>query len=220
MRQEKIKAIIFTSILFGGLVWWLFGMPGINSFISKATKSTSHNTSNKDTNSKSKKIKTGTIIDSYKGVNIYYNGRVSHVNGRNKTKDGYNLGLNYQCVEFAKRFFYERYNHKMPDSYGHAKDFYNAKYKHGSINKERNMYQYKNRGSEKPKVNDLIVIGPSSSNRFGHLVVVTKVNKNEISFIQQNPGPKNPSRGKFRIDYNNGIWSIKSNDILGWLRLK
>ena len=220
MRQEKAKAIIITTLIFGGLVWWLLGLPGLNSFKSKITKSTSYKTSNKNTNSDSKKVTKGTIIDSYKGVKVYYNGNVSHVNDRNKTKDGYNLGLKYQCVEFAKRFFYERYNHKMPDSYGHAKDFYNTKYKHGSINTERNMYQYKNKGSEKPKVNDLIVIGPTKSNTFGHLVIVTKVYKNEISFIQQNPGPKNPSRGKFRIDYNNGIWSIESNAILGWLRLK
>ena len=82
------------------------------------------------------------------------------------------------------------------------------------------MYQYKNKGSEKPKVNDLIVIEPIKSNKFGHLVIVTKIYKNEISFIQQNPGPKNPRRGKFRIDYIKGIWSIESNAILGWLRLK
>jgi len=136
MRQEKAKAIIITTLIFGGLVWWLLGMPGLNSFKGKITKPTSYKTSNKNINSESKKVTKGTVIDSYKGVNVYYNGDVSHVNGRNKTKDGYNLGLKYQCVEFAKRFFYERYNHKMPDSFGHAKDFYNTKYKHGSIKKE------------------------------------------------------------------------------------
>ena len=39
------------------------------------------------------------------------------------------------------------------------------------------MYQYKNKGSEKPKVNDLIVIEPIKSNKFGHLVIVTKIYK-------------------------------------------
>ena len=219
MRQERIKAIIFTTLLFGGLAWWLIGKPGLSSHKGKNIKSATHKTS-KNSNSKSKRIATGTIIDSYKGVSVYYNGSVRHVNGRNKTKDGYNLGLKYQCVEFVKRFFYETFNHKMPDSYGHAKDFFNAKYRHGSINKERNMYQFENNSSEKPKVNDLIVIGPSNFNKFGHLVIVTKIYKNEISFVQQNPGPKNPSRGKFKLDYNNGLWSIKTNDILGWLRVK
>ena len=57
----------------------------------------------------------GTIIDSYNGVNIYYNGNnFKNVLGRNVSEDGYNLGLKYQCVEFVKRYYYKRYGHKMP----------------------------------------------------------------------------------------------------------
>ena len=67
--------------------------------------------------------KVGQVVDQFNGVNVYYNGQISHVSGRNLTKDGYNLGQKYQCVEFIKRYYYERFKHKMPDSYGHAKDF-------------------------------------------------------------------------------------------------
>lgn len=221
MTKEKIKAIIFTIILFGSLFWWLMGMPGLSFFTSDSAKSKSNHHEKISTHSNSrKKVELGAIIDSYKGVNVYYNGSVSHVNGRNKTKDGYNLGLKYQCVEFAKRFYYEAFQHKMPDSYGHAKDFYNSKYKHGSINEERKMYQYKNGKNEKPKINDLLVIGGTQSNKFGHLMIITKVYKNEVSFIQQNPGPNNPSRGILKLDYNKGNWSINGYNIMGWLRLK
>jgi len=220
MNKEQTKALAFTTLLFGSLAWWLMGMPGLNFISDTFEKIKTQKTTKKSSKTKSTKLATGTIIDSYKGVDVFYNGSVSHVNGRNKTKDGYNLGLKHQCVEFAKRFYYEAFNHKMPNSYGHAKDFYNSKLKHGSINKERNMYQYKNGGNEKPKTNDLIVIGPSKYNKFGHLMIVTNVKKDVVSFIQQNPGPNNPSRGKLKVEYNNGSWSIKSQNILGWLRLR
>ncbi len=64
----------------------------------------------------------GEQLDELNGVAIYYNGGVNTVQGRNLSEDGYNLGLRYQCVEFVKRYYFERYDHRMPDSYGHAKD--------------------------------------------------------------------------------------------------
>src|SRR5690606_23830292 len=66
----------------------------------------------------------GKPVDSLNGVVVYYNGAVGHVLERNVAADGYNIGLKYQCVEFVKRYYYEHLQHKMPDSYGHAKDFF------------------------------------------------------------------------------------------------
>lgn len=86
----------------------------------------------------------GQKIDELNGVNIYYNGGVGNVNGRLLTEDGYNLGLKYQCVEFVKRYYYEHLNHKMPDTYGHAKDFFDSSLKDGEKNKQRNLIQYLN----------------------------------------------------------------------------
>ncbi|MDW5290896.1 hypothetical protein [Formosa sp. PL04] len=62
---------------------------------------------------------------------------MGHVSGRNTTPDGYNLGLKYQCVEFVKGYYYEHYNHKMPDSYGHAKSFFNSGIKDGKRRNQR-----------------------------------------------------------------------------------
>ena len=66
----------------------------------------------------------GEQLDELNGVAIYYNGGVNTVQGRNLSQDGYNLGLRYQCVEFVKRYYFERHGHRMPDTYGHAKDFF------------------------------------------------------------------------------------------------
>lgn len=51
------------------------------------------------------KYRCGDVVDSFQGVHIYYNGFVNHVESRNLTPDGYNLGLKYQCVEFVKRYY-------------------------------------------------------------------------------------------------------------------
>jgi hypothetical protein len=70
------------------------------------------------------KQKIGKVVDEFNGVKVYYNGSINNVSRRNIAKDGYNLGLKYQCVGFIKRYYYQRFNHKIPNSYGHAKDFF------------------------------------------------------------------------------------------------
>lgn len=225
----QIKAFILTFALFGLGAWFMLGKPAlpngfsfdkIKTYISALSSPKTESPMGKKSNAKRSASKdVGKSIDSYKGVKVYYNGRVSNVAGRNTTKDGYNLGLKYQCVEFAKRFYYEAYDHKMPDSYGHAKDYFDHKVADGTRNKARGMTQYRNDGPNKPKANDLCIIGPSSNNAFGHLFVVTNVSGNEVSFIQQNPGQRNPSRGVYKLVKTYEGWYIDCANLVGWLRL-
>lgn len=160
----------------------------------------------------------GQKIDSLNGVAVYYNGGVGNVDGRALSKDGYNLGLKYQCVEFVKRYYYEELNHKMPDSYGHAKDFFNSQIKDGEKNKQRNLKQYKNPSKSKPKINDLVIYSATTLNKYGHVSIVSKVTENKVEIIQQNPGPFGNSREKYDLINENGKWKIKNDQILGWLR--
>ena len=160
----------------------------------------------------------GQKIDSLNGVYVYYNGGVGNVGGRALSEDGYNLGLKYQCVEFVKRYYYEKLNHKMPNNYGHAKDFFNSQIKDGEINKQRNLKQFKNSSKTKPKVDDLVIYSATTLNKYGHVSIVSKVTENEIEIIQQNPGPFGNSREKYDLINENGKWKIKNERILGWLR--
>ncbi len=149
---------------------------------------------------------------------LRYNGGVGNVSGRRLTDDGYNLGLKYQCVEFVKRYYYEELNHKMPDSYGHAKDFFNSNLKDGEKNKQRNLNQFTNPSKSKPEINDLVVYSGTTMNKYGHVSIISNVTENEIEIIQQNPGPFGKSREKFDLTMENGKWRIKNDRILGWLR--
>lgn len=81
------------------------------------------------------KYRFGNEIDNLNGVSVFYNGKISNTFGKNITNDGYNLGLKYQCVEFVKRYYYQYFNHKMPNSYGNAKDFFDKSLNDCEVNK-------------------------------------------------------------------------------------
>ncbi|NUF48313.1 CHAP domain-containing protein [Gilliamella sp. ESL0250] len=163
------------------------------------------------------KQKIGKVVDEFNGVKVYYNGSIYNVSGRNIAKDGYNLGQKYQCVEFIKRYYYQRFNHKMPNSYGHAKDFFDPSIADGKINRQRNLLQFHNGSPTKPQVDDIIVLNWSS---YGHVAIISKVTDTEIEIVQQNPGPNASSRATFPLILKNGIWTIEIAGALGYLRKK
>ena len=163
-------------------------------------------------------LEIGEKIDSLNSVYVFYNGGVDNISGRNITADGYNLGLKYQCVEFVKRYYYEHLKHKMPDCYGHAKDFFDKTLTDGEKNKKRDLFQYSNPSRIKPKTDDILIFGGTIFNRFGHVAIISKVTDNEIEIIQQNPGPFRKSRENFPLENRDGIWKIRNERILGWLR--
>ena len=158
----------------------------------------------------------GKKIDSFNNVSVYYNGNPKNVSGRNLTKEGYNLGLNYQCVEFVKRYYYEHLNHKMPNAYGHAKDFYNKETIDGKINYSRNLLQYNNPSFSKPKVNDILVLDKTTFNKFGHVSIVSKVYENSIEVVQQNVFLN--TRDNYDLKFVDGKWELDNKRILCWLR--
>lgn len=162
----------------------------------------------------------GEKIDSLNGVFVHYNGRTGNVFGRNVTVDNYNLGLKYQCVEFVKRYYYSHYNHKMPNSYGHAKEFYHNSLKDGDLNDTRNLVQFSNPSGVTPKVGDLIIFSPTLINKYGHVAIISAVREGEVEVIQQNPGLFGDSREQYNLVFNDGTWSIENSRVLGWLRMK
>lgn len=163
----------------------------------------------------------GEVIDSLHGVDVYYNGGVNTVVERNTTSDGYNIGLKYQCVEFVKRYYLEHYKHRMPDTYGHAKDFFDQSVKQGQISPRRGLKQFRNAGNVAPKVGDLMVYKPSLTNPYGHVAIVSAVDLSAetVEVIQQNAGPFSPSRETYLLKQDDDNWQLKNERVLGWLRL-
>jgi len=243
MKFSRYQFISFllTTVIFAVLFSYLFGGPKqllnmpnwdnitslfkIETPILKTEEKTAKPTSTKISKKNSppvvsapKDSKFGQQIDELNGVPVFYNGKVSNISGRNVTSDGYNLGLKYQCVEFVKRYYYEHLKHKMPDSYGNAKDFFNPKIQDGKYNAARGLYQFTNPSVSSPQINDLIIFGPTQYNPFGHVAIVSDVRDNQFEIIQQNPGSGNPSREWFNVYAQHGKFVVDHEYVLGWLR--
>ena len=162
----------------------------------------------------------GEQIDELNGVAIYFNGGVNTTHGRNLAQDGYNLGLRHQCVEFVKRYYFERYDHRMPDTYGHARDFFDRSLPDGAYNVRRGMLQFSNGSGTRPEPDDLVVFRPWLFNRYGHVAIVAAVDTGALEIAQQNPGPFGQSRERFPVIQRDGKWFIEHSRVLGWLRLE
>ncbi|WP_317194156.1 CHAP domain-containing protein [Hyunsoonleella ulvae] len=163
-------------------------------------------------------INPGDTLDVFNGVYVFYNESMNNTYGRHLTKDGYNLGLKWQCVEFVKRYYFEYLNHKMPNSYGHAKDFFNTNIKDGKLNRDRNLQQFKNGSKQKPRVNDIIVFKGNMFNPYGHVAIISKVTDVDIEIIQQNVGKT--SRASIDLEFKNNAWLVDDTSVLGWLGIK
>jgi surface antigen len=161
----------------------------------------------------------GEIVDSLDGVAVYYNGGVSHSGGRNLAPDGYNLGIKYQCVEFVKRYYYQRFNHRMPNAFGHAKDFYDPDVGDGEVNKARGLLQFRNGSAKPPEAGDILVFDRWMLNPYGHVAIVSRAGEGEIEIVQQNGGPFASSREALGLALVDGRWTVAASRVLGWLRL-
>jgi surface antigen len=161
--------------------------------------------------------KIGKKIDSYKGVDVYYNGLIyTKTFGKNYSKDGYYYGLKWQCVEYVKRFYYDAKNHRMPEVYGHAKDYFDKNVPQGGINKQRNLLQYRNGEDEKPQVDDLLVFNDT---KYGHVAIIIEVGKDYIEVIQQNILGR--PRQRHVLKNLSGKWFVGEEKMpSGWLRKK
>lgn len=161
-------------------------------------------------------VNIGEKLDELNGVAVYANG-VTYLesHGRHFAADGYYYGKKWQCVEFVKRYYYDHYKHKFPNTYGHAKDFWDLNAAHGKVNKARALTQYYNDNTSKPAVGDLVCF-PFSE--YGHVAIVSKVTDSSVEVIQQNISGK--TRDTYKLTSVAGKYTMSNgkNKPIGWLR--
>ena len=104
----------------------------------------------------------GEILDYLDDIPIYNNGKMQNTFGRHLSEDGYNFGLKWQCVEFVKRYYYFHFDHKMPNTYGHAKDFFDKNLGTG-WNADRGLFQQSNNSRNLPEKGSILVFAPTKN---------------------------------------------------------
>ena len=193
--MKRIAIILLLVLTAAGVAWWLVidGPLPLTTIIHQP----------------------GDPLDSLHGVIVRHNDGMNATHGRNVV-DGYNVGLKYQCVEFVKRYYLEHYQHRMPDSYGHAKDFFDPAVEDGALNERRGLLQFTNPSMSKPEEGDLVVLDGWGGNSFGHVAIVSKVEDGEVEVVQQNCGS---TRDTYDLDLIDGRWRVENKRVLGWLRM-
>ena len=163
-------------------------------------------------NRSEKEYHIGEMIDEYRGIPVYYNGEPYQSQGRHMSPGGYNYGMKWQCVEFVKRYYYNRLKHEMPDTYGHAKDFFNRELRDGDFNTRRNLYQFINGGVFKPSADDIVVY---DGDDYGHVAIITEVGEDYLMLIQQNVGTA--TRHKIPFAKHDNHYYIMNRNVIGFL---
>lgn len=159
----------------------------------------------------------GQAIDEYRGVTVYYNGgQIDRSHGQHYSPDGYYYGQKWQCVEFAKRFYFVALQHPMPDTFGNACDFWDEGVAAGQLNYRRGLLQYRNGGEFPPQVDDLLVF---TNGNYGHVAVISKVEADQIQVVQQNVAGH--SRQKLAYWQRSCRYYLgDGQQPVGWLRLE
>jgi len=160
--------------------------------------------------------KVGRVLGEYKGVQIIENGLVFYKNhGKNYSFDGYYYGQKWQCTEYVKRFYYDVYGHKMPDVWGHAKDYYDPSVSHGALNSKRGMLQFRNGGDIAPQPDDLLVF---TDTKYGHVAIVSEIKADNVMVKQQNILGKPTEVYRLRVT-KDGNFIDYPRVPSGWLRV-
>jgi hypothetical protein len=163
-----------------------------------------------------KKYAPGDTLDVFQNIPVFYNGHTGNVLGTSRATNGYVYGLQYQCVEFVKRFYYDFLHHTMPIGSGQAVDFFAVDLADGQMNQARRLRQYQNPSYWKPARYDLLVFRATPDNRYGHVAVITTVWTDSLEIIQQNTGLA--TRRAIPITFSKNRWEIQDKRVLGWLR--
>ena len=121
-------------------------------------------------------------------------------------------GLQYQCVEYIKRFYGEALSVESELWRGNAIDYFYRAEKYG-------FTVYKNGESTiAPSPDDLLVFN-SSTSVYGHVAIITTATSNSVSIIEQNWSMTGTAL--LNLTYENGVYSIDDRGlyvVLGWLR--
>jgi hypothetical protein len=136
----------------------------------------------------------GTALGSFNGVENYSNGNGTYNSGVYNYIGGNYIGLEWQCVEYVRRYYYTYYGMDLY-SLGGGMDawqfFGNAA--------NMNLTAYANGGTTAPQIGDILCFNQTGSG-LGHVAIIRAIGSSTVTVIQQNV--KNGDTGPNGADDN------------------
>jgi len=159
----------------------------------------------------------GTELGNFNGVKVYSNGSSGYVSNQSNYLDGEYIGMKWQCVEYIRRYYYQRIGVNLADKHrGDAKTFW-------SNTSKMQLARFSNGGTTAPQIGDIAV---SDSGTYGHVAIVRSVSGNQMCVAQQNVyQTESDVNACTTLSISNGKYTVGNFDntslpITGWLRLK
>lgn len=127
---------------------------------------------------------------------------------------GYTETGEYQCVEFAKRFYRKAFGVVINQAVGSAKNFY-IEFKERNL-KRFGLVKISNGGEIKPVPGDMVIFSGGS---YGHVAIFCNITKEgDAKIIEQNYDQKKCFRD---LSYSEDSYTLEGTEaypVLGWLR--
>lgn len=120
----------------------------------------------------------GSELASYRGVAAKYNGQAQGTGDSCANRGSY--GLQYQCVEYIKRFYSEALSFDTTQWRLNAVDFFGQASQLG-------LTAFANvESTAAPRPDDILVFGGTKNNPYGHVAIVAEVSGDSVICIEQN----------------------------------
>jgi hypothetical protein len=155
----------------------------------------------------------GNVVGTLNGITAYSNGTTGTVSNQYST-----VGMKWQCVEYANRYFYQRFAHKNLKGTGNAKDYFGTA-------AAKDLVPYSNGVSTTaPAVGDMLASnGNGAVGNYGHLAIIREVGANYVKVIHQNWSNSAADNSlQLSMSLVNGKYTISnfgaSLPVTGWLR--
>jgi len=156
----------------------------------------------------------GSVLATYRGVTTQSNGQDQFTDNSCLGRGIY--GLQFQCVEYVKRFYSQALSVDTSQWSGDAIDYF-------ATASDKGLIAFSNGGGVAPAADDILVF--DSSGTLGHVAIVTSVTADAVTFIEQNWSYTGVA--SLTLNYQNGTYTIADRitgkgrkfHVLGWLRV-
>ncbi|KAH9588896.1 Glutathionylspermidine synthase [Trypanosoma melophagium] len=160
------------------------------------------------------------------GIPAYSNKHDMYFSGERSIDKNLFCGFKYQCVEFARRWLYERKLLVLPDVNWAVHIFQLKEVSDARTAEPVRCVSIRNGTAEKPVADSLLIYPSEEDSLVGHVAVITEVGDNWIRIADQNHRFhkwESNYAAQLPLKFENGVWTVEDHvyygvlNPLGWV---